>query len=274
MVCGNVEQINTAIKAVAERWTRNSEPVTPAAPSEASEPKTWEPGLASNEIEEGMECADVPESDRDEVRRFSEFLQRRTDRKAGIEVGPAPSGMKEWLTGNPPPSETAPAAEPREYRRFEVDDSCCTAQNSEALARMAAAEPAANKTTQSGTDVGIAGRELPDEPGFWFRNGEMWVNWNFVNSDDGKLFALDRLSESGHFTKRILTANAPRGNWRKATAASVKREEVELKLRQSHHLCCNYRERQVGECNCVAVMKADAESLYRLNEGGNGDGER
>jgi hypothetical protein len=115
---------------------------------------------------------------------------------------------------------------------------------------------------------------LPDEPGFWFRNGEMWVNWNFVNSDDGKLFALDRLSESGHFTKRILTANAPRGNWRKATAASVKREEVELKLRQSHHLCCNYRERQVGECNCVAVMKADAESLYRLNEGGNGDGER
>lgn len=61
-------------------------------------------------------------------------------------------------------------------------------------------------------------KELPDSPGFWFRNGEQWINWNFVNSEDGQLFALDRLNDNGHFTKRVLTKDAPRGHWIKATA--------------------------------------------------------
>lgn len=33
--------------------------------------------------------------------------------------------------------------------------------------------------------------------------------------------------------------------------------ETEGQLRQSHHVCCNYHERAVGECNCVSVMKGE-----------------
>ena len=38
-------------------------------------------------------------------------------------------------------------------------------------------------------------------------------------------------------------------------------EAAKRALRQSHHLCCNYHERVVGECNCVSVMKKDAAAL-------------
>ncbi len=58
-----------------------------------------EPPLASQSIEEAMERKDVPESDRDEVRRFSEFLERYKQHKEGKPLGPAPDGMRDWLLG-------------------------------------------------------------------------------------------------------------------------------------------------------------------------------
>lgn len=60
---------------------------------------TWEPDMASVEMEELMEGKDLPESDRDEVRRFAEFLRRVKDKKAGKELPPAPEGMRDWLLG-------------------------------------------------------------------------------------------------------------------------------------------------------------------------------
>lgn len=60
---------------------------------------TWKPDSASRDIEEKMEAADLPEGDRDEVRRFAEFLQRRKDHLAGKDLPPAPEGMREWLEG-------------------------------------------------------------------------------------------------------------------------------------------------------------------------------
>lgn len=45
------------------------------------------------------------------------------------------------------------------------------------------------------------------------------------------------------------------------TTAQAQLAEAERKLRQSHHLCCNYRERVLGECNCVAVMKKELSEL-------------
>lgn len=41
----------------------------------------FEPPLASSEIELQMERDDVPEGDRDEVRRFAEFLRERKSPK-------------------------------------------------------------------------------------------------------------------------------------------------------------------------------------------------
>lgn len=38
---------------------------------------TWQPDMASVDMEKKMEDKDLPESDRDEVRRFSEFLRLR-----------------------------------------------------------------------------------------------------------------------------------------------------------------------------------------------------
>lgn len=62
-------------------------------------PDPWVPGPAPLEVEELMEARDLPEGDRDEVRRFAEFLRRRKDRKEGKELPPAPPGMREWLLG-------------------------------------------------------------------------------------------------------------------------------------------------------------------------------
>lgn len=59
----------------------------------------WEPDMASVPLEELMEAKDLPEGDRDEVRRFAEFLRRRKDRKDGKKLPPAPEGMKDWLLG-------------------------------------------------------------------------------------------------------------------------------------------------------------------------------
>ncbi len=61
--------------------------------------KLWKPDGASLDIEQKMEEKEIPEEDRDEVRRFAEFLQRRKDLKDGKKLTPAPEGMKEWLMG-------------------------------------------------------------------------------------------------------------------------------------------------------------------------------
>ena len=57
----------------------------------------WTPDAASEPLEETMESQDTPESDRDELRRFSEFLRRRKEHKEGKSLPPAPDGMREWL---------------------------------------------------------------------------------------------------------------------------------------------------------------------------------
>ena len=62
---------------------------------------TWEPELASPQVEEMMERQELPEANRDEVRKFSEFLGRVRDRREGKELPPMPVVMKEFLTGGP-----------------------------------------------------------------------------------------------------------------------------------------------------------------------------
>lgn len=57
----------------------------------------WQPDMASPELESLMESKDVPETDRDELRRFAEFLARRKAMKSGETLPPAPEGMREWL---------------------------------------------------------------------------------------------------------------------------------------------------------------------------------
>lgn len=59
----------------------------------------WEPDGCSPEMEEEMELHDLPEPDRDEVRRFAEYLQRRKDVKDGKEVTPRTDEMTKWLLG-------------------------------------------------------------------------------------------------------------------------------------------------------------------------------
>lgn len=88
-----------------------------------------------------------------------------------------------------------------------------------------AAERAA-KTTQSGSDVGIAGRELPDSWGHWIdKNGNHW--WIFGRP--GEFFAQCLDHETGMPDDELPTnrlnemTDEWKGNWRKAT---VKREEV------------------------------------------------
>lgn len=60
---------------------------------------TWKPDNASIDLERKMEEANAPESDRDEVRRFAEWLRRRKDVKDGKEVPPRTPEMTAWLKG-------------------------------------------------------------------------------------------------------------------------------------------------------------------------------
>lgn len=60
---------------------------------------SFDPELASPKLETLMESQDVPECDRDELRRFAEFLARRSAKKRGEQLPPAPDGMREWLAG-------------------------------------------------------------------------------------------------------------------------------------------------------------------------------
>ncbi len=66
----------------------------------------WTPDLASVDLEQKMEAENVPEDDRDELRRFEEVLRRRKAKHEGAELPPAPDGMREWLLG----ADTAPDA--------------------------------------------------------------------------------------------------------------------------------------------------------------------
>jgi len=60
---------------------------------------SWKPSLASLPVEKEMERKDLPEEDREEVRRFAEFLRRKRDKREGKELPPMPDGMKDWLIG-------------------------------------------------------------------------------------------------------------------------------------------------------------------------------
>ncbi len=58
----------------------------------------WEPDNASLPLEQLMEEEDLPESDRDEVRRFAEFLALRKQTPKGTPIK-ITAEMKRWLTG-------------------------------------------------------------------------------------------------------------------------------------------------------------------------------
>lgn len=60
---------------------------------------TWIPDNASLPMERRMEEQDLPESDRDELRRFAEVLRRKKDKRDGKTLPPAPDGTIDWLTG-------------------------------------------------------------------------------------------------------------------------------------------------------------------------------
>lgn len=60
---------------------------------------TWKPDPASLPIEVEMEAKDIPEQDRDEVRRFVEFLRWKSDKQAGKEPAPLTDEMRAWLLG-------------------------------------------------------------------------------------------------------------------------------------------------------------------------------
>jgi len=53
----------------------------------------WQPEHASSEIEEAMESCKLTEHDRDEVRRFAEFLKRLKDHKENKKLEPVPNGI-------------------------------------------------------------------------------------------------------------------------------------------------------------------------------------
>lgn len=74
--------------------------------------QTWTPELASQEVEEGMDRIDLPESDRDDVRRFSEFLRIQKQRAAG-NTSTLSAEMRNWLLGKEPtPSHNHQGADP------------------------------------------------------------------------------------------------------------------------------------------------------------------
>lgn len=60
----------------------------------------WIPDLAGVELEKRMEARDVPEEDRDEVRRFAEFLRWRKDKQAGKTLEPMSEEMKAWQSAS------------------------------------------------------------------------------------------------------------------------------------------------------------------------------
>ncbi len=61
---------------------------------------TWTPLLAPDELEKKMEEQNLPEEDRIELRQFSEFLQRKKDKRDGVPLPPLKKEMKDWLLGN------------------------------------------------------------------------------------------------------------------------------------------------------------------------------
>lgn len=58
---------------------------------------TWKPERATDDLEELMERSALPEQDREELRRFSEFLRRKKVKKE--DRSPLTAQMKDWLLG-------------------------------------------------------------------------------------------------------------------------------------------------------------------------------
>jgi hypothetical protein len=67
----------------------------------------WKPDNASLPLEQGMERQDLPEEDRDELRRFAEFLAVQKERKAARARGevppPLPDAMRKYILGEGEP---------------------------------------------------------------------------------------------------------------------------------------------------------------------------
>lgn len=40
-----------------------------------------------------------------------------------------------------------------------------------------------------------------------------------------------------------------------------KNAELLVRLRQGHHICCNFHDRRVGDCNCDTIMKSELKEL-------------
>lgn len=59
----------------------------------------WKPQLASRELEQHMERKEIPESDRDELRKFAEVLNRVKSKRDGQKLPPMPAAMKDFITG-------------------------------------------------------------------------------------------------------------------------------------------------------------------------------
>jgi hypothetical protein len=59
--------------------------------------------MTSLELEQAMEAKNLPESDRDEVRAFTDFLQWRKDKRDGKEVPPLTAEQRARLTGEEQP---------------------------------------------------------------------------------------------------------------------------------------------------------------------------
>ena len=60
---------------------------------------SWQPELADPRIEKAMELKSIPENDRDEVRRFAEFLRRL--KQPTEDRGPLRPEMKAFILGEP-----------------------------------------------------------------------------------------------------------------------------------------------------------------------------
>jgi len=81
-------------------------------------------------------------------------------------------------------------------------------------------------------DAGEAGRELPDEPGFWVRDGVMYMVSMTDSHGRGELYATT-LKANGY--PQVCKREAVRGHWFKATLADDERRELERMIPDSFY---------------------------------------
>jgi hypothetical protein len=228
-------------------------PVTPAAPSEANEPCRM-PSLGADchcpVCNAKRAALDKIRFDLAERAKHIDEKMRRLDRGSVVSQETMQMEFR----------EPAPAAEPREYRRFEVDDSCCTAQNSEALARMAAAEPREYR------------RFEVDDSCCTAQNSEALARMAAVEPADQSVKALEFKLKT-HST--LDSMNVPTCDGAPCRIASrlawvdmtISRLRAELEQAQRR-----VEELQNKKCAHDAAREWSANTTPNFNEGGNGDG--